>query len=112
MIALHHRLPNGWEWRKLDDIKTSNVIGLVRNTAEQKHSNTYKYIKMNNISNDNKFNPENIVYVDASPDEVEKFSLKKGDFLFNTRNSIELVGKSCIFDSSESNILFCQLPQS
>lgn len=98
--------PAGWEWKKLDDIKISNIIGLVRNTSEQKYSNTYKYIKMNNISNDNKFDPENIVYIDASFDEVEKFSLKKGDFLFNTRNSIALVGKSCIFNSNESDILF------
>jgi type I restriction enzyme S subunit len=34
---------------------------------------------------------------------VRKFSLKDGDFLFNTRNSHELVGKSCIYESDSND---------
>jgi len=101
-----YRLPNGWELKKFDEIKISNTIGLVRNTKEQSSILKYKYVKMNNITNDNGFTFDNIVNVDATSDEANKFNLQKGDFLFNTRNSAELVGKSCIFDYEIENILF------
>ena len=39
--------------------------------------------------------------------KIKKYSLLKGDFLFNTRNSYELVGKTCIFEGDdERGILF------
>jgi len=37
---------------------------------------------------------------------MDRYSLESGDFLFNTRNSHELVGKSCIFDGGEDEVLF------
>jgi type I restriction enzyme S subunit len=33
------------------------------------------------------------VFVTCTPDEMDRFALRKGDVLFNTRNSVELVGK-------------------
>ncbi|MDX3959989.1 restriction endonuclease subunit S [Aliarcobacter skirrowii] len=91
---------------KFDGIKTSNVIGLVRSVKEQSPSLQYQYVKMNNITNNNRFTFDNIINVDATDEEVRKFNLEKGDFLFNTRNSAELVGKSCIFDYDMKNILY------
>ena len=91
---------------KFDEIKTSNVIGLVRSVKEQSPSLQYQYVKMNNITNNNRFTFDNIINVDATDEEVRKFNLEKGDFLFNTRNSAELVGKSCIFDYDMKNILY------
>jgi len=102
-----YELPEGWGTKKFDDIKISNVIGLVRNAKEQGQYLEYQYVKMNNITNDNLLTFDNIIYVDANNNEVEKFKLQKGDFLFNTRNSFELVGKSCIVDFESSKpILF------
>lgn len=37
-----------------------------------------------------------MVMIDASPEEFEKYKLEENDFLFNTRNSIELVGKTAV----------------
>jgi type I restriction enzyme S subunit len=91
---------------KFDEIKTSNVIGLVRSVKEQSPSLQYQYVKMNNITNNNRFTFDNIINVDATDEEIRKFNLEKGDFLFNTRNSAELVGKSCIFDYDMKNILY------
>lgn len=101
-----YQLPDGWNVETFDDIKTSNVIGLVKNVKEQSPSFQYQYVKMNNITNDNGFTFYNIINVDATDDEVKKFNLQKGDFLFNTRNSAELVGKSCIFDYEMDNVLY------
>ncbi|MBM7026132.1 restriction endonuclease subunit S [Clavibacter sp. DM3] len=38
-----------------------------------------------------------LTYVNASVDEVSKYTVHNGDLLLNTRNSRELVGKSAIF---------------
>ncbi len=43
--------------------------------------------------------------IDADEDEVSKFRLETGDFLFNTRNSRELVGKTCVFESPPNDIV-------
>ena len=62
---------------------------------------------MNNITRDNRFDFSSFTCVDATPEEVSQFSLKDGDFLFNTRNSHELVGKSCIYESdSDDAVLY------
>jgi type I restriction enzyme S subunit len=52
---------------------------------------------MNNILNTGGVDLSDLTRIDATPDEVEAFALTDGDFLFNTRNSRELVGKTCVF---------------
>ena len=51
---------------------------------------------MNNISPTNRLFISEYTAVDASKEEVKKYTLNDGDFLFNTRNSVELVGKSAV----------------
>ncbi|RTK95262.1 MAG: hypothetical protein EKK64_07195 [Neisseriaceae bacterium] len=100
-------MKQGWEIKKLDEIIESNIIGLTRNTKEQSILFKYKYVKMNNITKNNSFDFSNYTCVNADIDEINKFSLINGDFLFNTRNSYELVGKTCIFENkSQEKILF------
>lgn len=82
----------------IDEAKESNVIGLVRSVKTQDFSNDYEYLKMNNISRDGDLDLTNMVRVNAKKEEFAKYTLKKGDFLFNTRNSVELVGKTAIYD--------------
>jgi type I restriction enzyme S subunit len=62
---------------------------------------------MNNITPDNRFDFSSYVKVDATAPEAERFSLHDGDFLFNTRNSHELVGKVCIYEArSDEMVVF------
>lgn len=96
-----------WEEKRFDEIIKSNVIGLVKNIKEQSAYEKYKYVKMNNITRDNNFDFSKYTRVNATKAEVEKYNLINGDFLFNTRNSYELVGKTCIFEGNdEKYILF------
>ena len=83
-------------------IKESSV-GLVRAAGEQYEDSNGRlpYVKMNNIDNFWGFNTDNLKYVDASKEESIKYGLRKGDWLFNTRNSTELVGKSCVWKGKE-----------
>jgi len=90
-------LPEGWVWTRLNDVILENQIGVVRSSSQQnKNSQGYGYIKMNNVTMDGQVVLNNLVYVDTSEEELERYSLRMGDILFNTRNSFELVGKTGI----------------
>jgi type I restriction enzyme S subunit len=90
-------MPSEWVLSKLEELVSQSFTGLVRSAAEQGIENSYSYLKMNNISTSGKFDLSDLVKVNADEVEVEKYSLKKGDFIFNTRNSVELVGKCGVF---------------
>lgn len=93
-----YKLPSNWVWTKLEDISYNYQIGLIKSVLEQGNNKEYKYLKMNNITNNGKLILDQLVYVDATLEEYKKFKLNKGDFLFNTRNSYELVGKNTVFN--------------
>lgn len=96
-----------WQEKEFDEIIENNQIGLVRNTKQQSLEFEFDYLKMNNISNDGYLDLKSVVKVNASIEELEKYALKENDFLFNTRNSAELVGKTAIFNiNSERPMLF------
>jgi type I restriction enzyme S subunit len=95
----------GDEWvdKAFEELIESNIIGLTKNSHEQGDDKAWPYVKMNNITRDNRFAFSRYTCVDATSEEVSKFALKEGDFLFNTRNSHELVGKSCIYESDSKD---------
>jgi len=96
---------HGWVEKPFDDLIESNVIGLTKSSREQGDDKAWPYVKMNNITRDNRFDFSNFTSVDATDEEVRKFALENGDFLFNTRNSFELVGKSCIYESDLDGVV-------
>ena len=98
-------MKQGWEIRKLDNIIDSNVIGLTKNSSEQNIHHEFKYVKMNNITKDNCFDLSKYTCVNAEKSEIEKYRLSNDDFLFNTRNSYELVGKTCLFKSLDNEVI-------
>jgi type I restriction enzyme S subunit len=98
-------MKQNWEVKKLDDIIDSNVIGLTKNSSEQDVHHKFKYVKMNNITKDNRFDLSKYTCVNANKEELEKYSLSDNDFLFNTRNSYELVGKTCLFKSNSDEVI-------
>ncbi|MGB3495308.1 MAG: restriction endonuclease subunit S [Elainellaceae cyanobacterium] len=99
-------LPINWTWVKFGDIAKDRLIGLVRSSKEQSPSKKYPYIKMDSILLDGSLNLEITTNVDATDSELERYTLQKGDFLFNTRNSHELVGKTAVFNINEPNWLY------
>lgn len=95
----------GWAETRFEEIIESSVIGLTKNTREQGEDRQYPYVKMNNITRDNRFDFSSFTNVDATTDEISKFRLQDGDFLFNTRNSVELVGKACIYENESDDVV-------
>ncbi len=51
------------------------------------------------------FDLTDLTRIDADEKEVAAFSLQEGDFLFNTRNSRELVGKTCVYRANDKGIM-------
>ncbi|MGP5307439.1 restriction endonuclease subunit S [Vreelandella alkaliphila] len=101
------KFPSDWSICLFSDLVASSFTGLVRSAREQGFELNFKYLKMNNLDNKGSFRLEDLVRVNAEENEVEKYSLDKGDFIFNTRNSFELVGKCGVFDiEPQEPILF------
>ena len=67
-------MKQGWVIKKLDDIIESNVIGLTKNSSEQDVHHKFKYVKMNNITRDNRFDLSKYTCVNATKLEIEKYS--------------------------------------
>lgn len=96
-------LPPGWEWAPFRRLPLHASVGLDRGRAMQGPDKAVGYFKMNNIRNSGGVDLSDLTRIDATPDEIEAFALEDGDFLFNTRNSRELVGKTCVFRSSSDD---------
>ena len=91
---------------RVGDLVESVLIGLGRSRGEQDPKHPHPYIKMNNITADFTMDLSDLVHVDASPAEVKKYSLNDGDFIYNTRNAADLVGKSAVFHGDSGKYLF------
>ena len=110
VLALEDQLfstPQGWIYARFADLAFSYKVGLDRGKSQQGLEKEFRYFKMNNILNEGGMQLEDITRVDATINEVNEYELCNGDFLFNTRNSKELVGKTCVFFSkNESSVLY------
>ena len=93
--------PNGWESRLFGDITASRKLGLVRSSKEFGWEFSIPYVRMDAVTATGEFLPGRVQRTEADERELEDYRLKPGDFLFNTRNSKQLVGKVCIFPGPE-----------
>jgi type I restriction enzyme S subunit len=100
-------IPEGWSWIRITELMYNWRSGLEKRNSEQGSDLEYPYIKMGDITNDGRLTLDSVTRVDAEPEDVKKYELSRGDFLFNVRNSKKLVGKSCVFDvESDETYLF------
>lgn len=93
----------GDRWPKVpfDELVQESRIGLVRGSQDLDPSHPCPYLRMNAIGRDGDLRLEGALFAKATDDEWSIYSLRRGDFLFNTRNSRELVGKTALFRSDE-----------
>lgn len=89
--------PMGWPELEFEKIVESTKLGLVRGSTEFGWEMPVPYVRMDAITNDGRFLPEKVQGTSASNEEIETYGLRSGDFLLNTRNSKELVGKIAVF---------------
>ena len=94
--------PYNWDVVTIGDIVTDVRYGTSRPATE---GGKYPYLRMNNLTFDGHLDLSDLKYIDIPENEIEKCIVRKGDVLFNRTNSIELVGKTCVFDLEEDMVI-------
>ena len=93
-------VPEGWVWCRLEDI----VCELKYGTSEKSSSvGKIAVLRMGNITNVGTIDYSNLVY-SSNDEDIEQYSLKKDDLLFNRTNSSEWVGKTAIYKREQPAI--------
>ena len=94
--------PKGWEVVTIGDIVKEVKYGTSKPAVE---GGKYPYLRMNNLTSDGHLDLNDLKYIDISEDEIEKCVVRKGDVLFNRTNSIELIGKTAVFDLPDDMVI-------
>lgn len=92
--------PKGWDYLNLDSVCISSQYGINAPSIGGK----YPVLGMRNLQDGNIYANE-VGYVDLPDDEFKRFRLNPGDLLINRTNSIDLVGKTALFNL-EGDFLF------
>ena len=94
--------PKSFEILTIGDLTTDVKYGTSKSSSD---GGKYPYLRMNNITYGGKLDLNDLKYIDIDDDELEKCIVKRGDVLFNRTNSIELIGKTCIFELEEPMVI-------
>ena len=95
------RNEKGWKLTTIGDLSIEVKYG----TSVSAQGGQYKYLRMNNITQDGYWDFRSLKYIDVDDKDFEKYSLRKGDLVFNRTNSKELVGKSAVYDRDEPVVI-------
>jgi len=87
-------IAESWDVATVGEITTKAQYGSSESLSTE---GEYPTFRMNNIE-DGKMVSSPMKYSDLEDEQAQKYIVEKGDILFNRTNSIDLVGKSGIFD--------------
>jgi type I restriction enzyme, S subunit len=91
--------PKGWEICKMKQIVKDTQYGTAEKSNED--GNGLPVLRMNNITYSGEIILDSLKWCAISSKDEEKFTVKRGDLLFNRTNSPELVGKTAIWKSEK-----------
>lgn len=86
-------IPMNWAYMNLEKIVTSSDYGTSESTNDV---DGIPVLRMGNLA-DGKIYTKDLVYLNMTEEEIERYRLNKGDILFNRTNSYDLVGKVALF---------------
>jgi type I restriction enzyme S subunit len=86
-----------WPIVPLEHIVRETKLGLVRGSQEFGPDFPIPYVRMNAITRGGELELAGVQRTNATAAEIDVYRLQPGDFLFNTRNSEELVGKTALY---------------
>ena len=87
-------VPEDWDVLPLDELLIRTQYGL---SVKGEDTGNDGILRMTNQI-EGKISTEKMQFVNVSGKDFENYRLKRGDILFNRTNSIELVGRTAIFD--------------
>ncbi|OGN21775.1 MAG: hypothetical protein A2915_04860 [Candidatus Yanofskybacteria bacterium RIFCSPLOWO2_01_FULL_41_34] len=100
------KVDSDWQITELGNLFLETKLGLVKDKSKQSEDFSHPYIKMDSISVDGYLDLKDITNVEATKEELEKYTLNDGDFIYNTRNAPNLVGKSSVYHGENGKYLF------
>lgn len=92
----------GWEVNTVGELSSEMRYGTSKPACED---GKYKYLRMGNVTYNGYLNLDDLKRINIPEDEIEKCIVRKGDVLFNRTNSLELIGKTCLFDNEEPMVI-------
>ncbi len=87
--------PMGWGICRIGDLLESANYGT---SGKAGPVGKYPILRMGNVTFEGRIDTLDLKYIDLGEPEVEKYTVRKGDILFNRTNSADLVGKTAVFD--------------
>ena len=94
--------PMRWEMVSIGDVVKEVKYGTSKPAIE---GGKYPYLRMNNLTMDGHLDLSDLKFIDIPNDEIEKYIVRQGDVLFNRTNSVDLVGKTAVFDLPDAMII-------
>lgn len=97
----HH--PDGWQRLRLRELVAQAQPGFA---CGERDPEGVVQLRMNNVDTRGNFIWDEFIRVPATPEMVDAYRLRPGDVLFNNTNSVELVGKSALFQGHDEPVVF------
>lgn len=84
---------------------SSTIANFISNTQygtskKAAESGAIPILRMGNITYSGQIDRSDLKYIDLTDKEIDKYTLQDGDLLFNRTNSVELVGKTAVFEEN------------
>ena len=95
------KVSESWPTVALGDVVLETQYGTAAKSNE--HRRGRPVLRMNNVTYDGHVDLRELKWVELTPAEAEKLSLRDGDLLFNRTNSRELVGKTAVWSGPDGN---------
>jgi type I restriction enzyme S subunit len=95
--------PKGWPVATVGDVLDAAEYG--SSSKASSDGAGLPMIRMGNVTYAGSLDLADLKYVDLPAAEVERYSLREGDVLFNRTNSKELVGKTGLWDGTRGAIV-------
>jgi len=90
--------PKGWALGTIGDMLESANYGT---SAKAGADGAYPILRMGNVTYSGSIKIDDLKFIDLAEKDVGKYTVRKGDVLFNRTNSADLVGKSAVFNQDK-----------
>lgn len=86
--------PKKWALTTIGELLESASYGT---SAKAGTDGSMPVLRMNNLTYDGKIDIKDLKFLDLEGDEVDRYTVRSGDILFNRTNSPDLVGKTAVY---------------
>jgi type I restriction enzyme, S subunit len=87
-----------WDMGVIGDMTESVQYGT---SAKAGTTGAWPILRMGNVTDDGRLDLTDLKYIDLAESDIPRYTVRRGDLLFNRTNSLEKVGKSCVVDTDE-----------